>query len=100
MSLEKYIACDDAATDSDGTFLGTSQAKACKTLENALLDGQQANVGEQIMSQSQGDTIQQAETEQLRLEVPVLGSWPSAKDRMASLRLMMVPRKRSWNRPR
>ena len=48
-----------------------------QNLENALLDGQQANVGEQIMSQSQGDTIQQDETEQLRLEVPVLGSWPS-----------------------
>ena len=64
MSLEKYIACDDAATDSDGTFLGASQAKACKTLENALLDGQQANVGEQVIAVA-GDAIQQAENEQL-----------------------------------
>ena len=30
-----------------------------QNLENALLDGQQANDGEQIMLQSQGDTIQQ-----------------------------------------
>ena len=78
--MEKVFPVYDEAADSDEAFLeqaklkahealknvlldgdaaAEAKLKACKNLENALLDGQQANDGEQIMLQSQGDTIQQ-----------------------------------------
>ena len=52
--MKNALLGDDAAADSDGTFLEQAKLKACKTLENALLDGQQANVGEQVIAVARG----------------------------------------------
>ena len=57
-ALKNVLLDGDAAADSDNTFLEQAKRGACKRSENALLDGQQAK-REQIMLQSQGDTIQQ-----------------------------------------
>ena len=57
-ALKNVVLDGDAAADSDNTFLEQAKRGACKRSENALLDGQQAK-REQIMLQSQGDTIQQ-----------------------------------------
>ena len=57
-ALKNVLLDGDAAADSDNTFLEQAKRGARRRSENALLDGHQAK-REQIMLQSQGDTIQQ-----------------------------------------
>ena len=59
-ALKNTLLGDDAAADSDGASLEQAKIKHAR-LWSTLVGWTASHVGEQVMSQSQGDTIQQME---------------------------------------